>query len=112
MESISYDQYLQNGAKLEPVPVEITGVPQPLLIHQFTMDQIETLNEKSKDDDPEKSLRKQVLFFMRGIDSEPSDDDWKRLGSVFTGWQIREVYTKAMKLNGFGPESLREAEKN
>jgi hypothetical protein len=112
MDSLSYDQLLQNGVTLPPVPVTITGIDKPLLVHQFTMDQIEAVNEKAKDDDAEKSLRKQVIFFLRGVDCEPTDDDCKKLGGVFSGWQIREIYTKAMKLNGFGPDSLREAEKN
>lgn len=112
MESVSYDQLLQDGVHLPPVPVQVTGIEKPLLVHQFTMDQIESVNEKSKDDDAEKSLRKQVIFFLRGAGVEPTDDDCKKLGSVFSAWQMRELYTKAMKLNGFGPEALREAEKN
>jgi hypothetical protein len=112
MEPISYDQLIQDGVKLEPVPVNITGLSKPLLIHQFTMDQIEEVDEKSKDEDNERALRKHVLFFLRGIDCKPTDDDIKGLSKNFTVWQLREIFTKAMKLNGFGPDSLREAEKN
>lgn len=112
MEPISYDQFLAAPHKLKPVPVPVAGLEQSLLIHQFTIDEIQRLNELSKDDDAERSLRKQVIYFLRGLDCTPSDDDLAKLSAVFSGWQIRDVYTKAMKLNGFGPDSMREAEKN
>lgn len=112
MESISYDQLLQSPPKLQPVPVSITGIDHPLLIHQFTMDQAAVVDEKAADVDKELRLSKQVLLFLRGIDYAPTAEDCKRLGSVFSAWQIREIFTKAMKLNGFGPEALREAQKN
>lgn len=112
MGSISYDQLLQSPPNMQPVPVEITGIEQPILVHQFTMDEIKLLGENAKDDDEEKSLRKQVLIFLRGIQYQPTDEECQKLGSVFAGWQMREIYTKAMRLNGFGPEALREAQKN
>ncbi len=118
MDAISYDQFLQSPAKLKPAPVNVAGLDQPILVHQFTMDEVELLNKKTAlaadatEDEKEKSLRKQVLYFLRGLSADPSDDDCQKLSEVFSGWQLRDIYKKAMKLNGFGPDSLREAEKN
>lgn len=118
MDAISYDQFLQSPVKLKPAPVQVAGIDQPLLVHQFTMDEIQLLNQKTSlendatEFEKENSLRKQVLFFLRGLNADPTDDDCQKLSEVFSGWQLRDIYKKAMKLNGFGPDSLREAEKN
>lgn len=106
-----YADFKTKKVMLLPVPVSITGIEVPLLIHQFTMSEMEQL-EKDRDEDPEVHVRKQVLRFLNGLDVEITKDDCDELGKFFAGWQVREIFTKALKLNGFGPEAMREAEKN
>ena len=111
--SFTFADLKQNRPKLEPVPVEITGLSEPLLIHQFTMNQMaEVLEAKDGSQDEEKVVRNQVLRFLNGADYEPTDEDRDALVNIFAGWQVREIYLKSLKLNGYGPDSLREAEKN
>lgn len=107
----SYAELKLALVKLQPVAVEITGIESPLLIHQFTMNEIEKIDAE-QDENAERHIRKKVLRFLNGMDAEITEQDCTDLGLYFTGWQVREIYTKALKLNGFGPEALREAEKN
>ncbi len=110
--AISYAQIKSAPVLLEPAEVQITGLPEPLLIYQFTMNQIKKLMEAGGGEDNEIALRKQVLKFLNGFDYEPTDEDCEELGDIFAGWQLREIYSKALKLNGFGADALRNAEKN
>jgi hypothetical protein len=108
----SYAQLKNSPVQLEPAEVSISGIAEPLLIHQFTMNQIKKLMEAGNGEDNEIALRKQVLKFLNGFDCQPSDKDCDELGDIFAGWQLREIYSKALKLNGFGADALRNAEKN
>jgi hypothetical protein len=111
--SLTFSHLKQIRPQLEPVPVDIGGLSQPLLVHQFTMSQMAKVleaNDGSKDD--EIVVRNQVLKFLNGADYEPTDEDRTALVNIFAGWQVREIYLKSLKLNGYGPDSLREAEKN
>ncbi len=110
--AISFSQLKEKPFILGPVEVQVTGFPEPLLVHQFTMNQMAILMDGQVEEDKELSLRNQVLRFLNGFDYEPNDEDRKLLGELFASWQLREIYNKAVRLNGFGPDALRDAEKN
>lgn len=110
--ALTLDDLIARPQVLKPAEVEISGLDEKLLIHVFTMDQVSELIESIEDEDPEQKLRKQVVMFLRGVDARPSAEDCAALSKIFTGFQLREIYTKAFRLNGFGPDALREAEKN
>jgi hypothetical protein len=111
--AFSFADLLATPPVLPPVPVAIGGLDQPLLIHQFTMDQLaEMSDDKTHDGDSEKKLRVQVVKFLNGHDAVVTDEECAALSKLFASWQVREIYHKAMKLNGYGPEAMREAEKN
>ena len=111
--SFSFAHLKENKPKLEPVPVDIGGLAEPLLIHQFTMNELAALTDESKlSKDDETRMRVQVVGLLNGPGTEVTEDDCAALSKIFTIWQIREIYQKALKLNGYGPEALREAEKN
>lgn len=107
----TYAEFKRKFVKLEPVEVRIGGLDEPILIHQFTVNDIKKLDE-GLGEDVELQLRKKVLRFLNGLDADVSEEACAELGDYFAGWQVREIFTKAIKLNGFGPEALREAEKN
>lgn len=108
-----FSELKANCPKLEPVPVEIGGLQEPLLIHLFTMNELAALTDESKlSADDETRLRVQVVGFLNGPGAEVTEEDCAALSEVFAIWQIREIYQKALRLNGHGPEALREAEKN
>lgn len=109
--AISYAEFKKNPLVLAPVEVKLSFLDEPILIHQFTMAQMQVIDAEN-DGDAEKNIRKQVLRFLSGFDVSINDDDINELGELFTGWQVREIYLAAIKLNGYGPSALREAEKN
>lgn len=110
--ALTLDDLIAKPPVFKPQEVNITGIDEPLLIHVFTMDQMAKISEVAQSDDEEQKLRMQVIYFLRGMDADPSPEDCAKLSEIFTGFQVREIYTKAFRLNGFGPEALREAEKN
>lgn len=114
MTAKSFDDLLAAGASLKPVPVSIEGLDDQVLIHQFTWDQFRELFESDKPDDDadqEAHIRTQVLKLLRGPDCEPTAEDCASLGKIFTVAQVREIYNKGLRLNGFGAAALRDAEK-
>lgn len=110
--AITFAQLKEKPFVLEPVEVQVGGLPEPLLIHQFTMNQMTELMEHEEDGDSELLLRNQVLRFLNGFAHVPTEEDREQLGELFASWQLREIYNKAVRLNGYGPEALRDASKN
>jgi hypothetical protein len=109
--AISFADLKKNPLKLGPVAVAIEGLPEPLLIYQFTMNQMAEFDAIVGETD-EITIRKKVLRFLQGFDVEIPEDDYKSLGQYFTGWQLREIFTQGLTLNGFGPSALGDAKKN
>ena len=110
--AFTFDDLVAEPPVFKPVEVPITGLEQPLLIHVFTMDQMAKIVEQVDCEDAEEKLRMQVVYFLRGAAEVPTPEDCAKLSGIFAGFQVREIYTKALRLNGFGPEAMREAEKN
>jgi hypothetical protein len=115
--ALDLDSLKQKPPVLKPFEVEITGIDEPVIIHAFTMDELAEMMKateagESVEGDNEHLIRKKVVGFLRGPGAEITDDDCASLSRIFSSWQLREIYVKAHKLNGFGPEALREAEKN
>jgi hypothetical protein len=110
--AISFADLIEKPFVLPPVEVDITGLPEALLVHQFTMNQMAELMEHEEGAEPELVLRNQVLQFLNGFDYSPTEEARSQLGDMFASWQLRELYNKAIRLNGFGPEALRDAQKN
>ncbi len=115
--ALDLDALKQKPPVLKPFEVDITGVDEPVIIHAFTMDQLTEMVKVTEagepvDGDNEQLVRKKVVGFMRGPGAEITEEDCASLSRIFSSWQLREIYVKAHKLNGFGPEALREAEKN
>ena len=111
--AFSFSDLKANRPKLEPVPVDIGGLAEPLLIHQFTMNELSELTDEAKQEpDDEKRLRIQIVKLLNGPGTDVTDEDCAELSRIFTSWQLREIYQKSLTLNGHGPEALREAEKN
>lgn len=108
----SFEDLKRNRPKLQPVPVPIEGIDEPVLIHQFTLSELESFGETNADEDPEKTLRTNVLRLLKGFGQEITDEDRASLSEIFAGWQLRQIFTAGLKLNGQGPAALREAEKN
>jgi hypothetical protein len=109
---ISFAQLKLSPLRLSPVEVPITGLEEPLMIHQFTLAESLAIDELTQGEDPEVQTLDHVLMFLNGIEYVPNPDDRDALKRMFASWQIREIYSKAMKLNGMGPEALRDAQKN
>lgn len=100
-------------AALPPVPVKMSWMDEPLLIHQFTINDIKAFDSEAADiADQEHRIRYQIIKLLNGPLAKVTQEDCDSLGEIFTGWQIREIFHKGLKLNGQGPEALREAEKN
>lgn len=98
--------------KLKPFEVAITGIDEPVLIHAFTLDEMREFSQEDDTEDSEQSVFKKVATLMRGPGAVVTEADCEAMSKIFTSWQVREIYYKGMKLNGFGPDALREAEKN
>lgn len=106
---------LKKGSlNLKPVEVPISGLLEPLLIHQFSAAQMSVVMAEPDGEsvDLEALQLTRLMKFLNGFDYEQADGDREILMDNFASWQIREIYQKALKLNGFGPDALREAEKN
>lgn len=111
--AFSFADLKENPPKLPPVEVPIEGFSEPLLIHQFTLSELEKLDDDiSEGDDAERRLRTQVVQMLNGPGVPVTDEDRNALSKIFAGWQLRKIFAAGMKLNGLGPEALREAEKN
>jgi hypothetical protein len=106
--------------KLEPVAVQIDGLSEPLFLHVFTMREMQkvmdvhplALAETNEADKNDTALRVQVLYFLQGINAEITALACDELTDLFTSWQIRDIYKKALQLNGMGPSALGDALKN
>lgn len=135
---MDYASLLQLRPKLKPILVSIVALEQPLLIHLFTSAEIRKITGphplldecETEADKNEMSVRIHTLYFLGGMESVVNPDgkktgiDWDadwlasvrkacdELLEVFTGWQVRDIYKKAMQANGHGPEALGEALKN
>jgi hypothetical protein len=105
-----YKDLLLNKPVLEPVETSIIGLAEPLHIHLFTMDDYEKVTTGGSD--VEQNVIRQVLFLLGGLEADVSEEACKALGKTFAAWQIRDIYQKGLRLNGFGPEAAREALKN
>lgn len=110
--ALTLDDLINAPRKLKPFEVEITGIDEPVLIHSFTLDEMKAVEKSDDGGDQEVSVLRRVATLMRGPGADVSEADLEAIGRIFTGWQVREIYVKGMKLNGFGPDALREAEKN
>jgi hypothetical protein len=110
MNPITYSNLVTNRPPLAPVPVKIEGLESPLLIHTFTVaDYSAAINTEGMDE--EIGLRVQILRFLGGLNADISSESVEQLGSIFTHYQMREIYLKAVRVNGQGPSSLGDAEK-
>lgn len=110
MNPVSYSSLLASRPALEPVPVDIEGIPNPVLIHLFTIADYSAATKVETDDD-EVSVRVQILRFLGGLNADVSAAAVEQLNSVFTAFQLREIYRKAVRVNGHGPAALGDAEK-
>jgi hypothetical protein len=110
MSAISYSSLLANRPPLPQVPVKIEGLDSELLIHTFTVaDYSKVIDVAGMND--EQGLRVQILRFLGGLNADVSPEAVEDLAKVFTPWQMRDVYLKALRLNGQGPSALGDAEK-
>jgi hypothetical protein len=110
MSAVSYSSLLASRPPLAQVPVTIEGIESQLLIHTFTVADYRKVVEAENGDD-ETGIRIQILRFLGGLNADVSDKAVEGLATVFTPWQIREIYIKAIKINGHGPSALGDAEK-
>lgn len=110
--AINYSELKKNPIVLPMVEVAIDGLPDAVLVHQFTINQMKKVNAARTDEMSEDEFRNQILMFFRGSEFEPSQDDRDALSDQFSAYQLRDIYVKAMRLNGLGPSALRDAEKN
>jgi len=94
-------------------PVELTGREDKIPVHAFSMNQMdEVMKRKECGNEFVLTVSEQLIKFLNGFDYEIQPGDIRLLGDLFCSWEVRELYDKALKLNGFGPGALREAEKN
>ena len=106
-----YQDLLAIKPVLEPVDTPIAGLSEPLKLHLFTWD--DYAEKVMKDgDDSEKTVMTQVLYFLGGLEADVSDEARQQLKKTFASWQIRDIYQKGMRLNGSGPDAVRDALKN
>ncbi|WP_039913153.1 hypothetical protein [Cellvibrio mixtus] len=112
--SFSFSELKKGSLKLAPVPVDVSGVKEPIIVHQFSAAQMSVVmaDHEGESSDAEIVLFNRLLIFLNGFDYVPTEEDRAILVDNFAQWQIRELYSKVLKLNGFGPDALREAEKN
>lgn len=112
--ALSFAALKKGSLKLDPVAVDISGLEEPLLIHQFSAAQMDEVmaGEVVGEADLEAIQLTRLMKFLNGFEYALADGDREVLLDNFASWQIREIYQKALKLNGFGPDALREAEKN
>jgi hypothetical protein len=97
---------------LKPFEVAITGLDEPILIHAFTVTELDKTAAAMEGMDDTTAFRTQVVLLLNGSDHEVTDKDREDVARIFSLWQLREIFNKGLKLNGQGPEALREAEKN
>lgn len=130
---MDYSTLLKNIPRLQPIEVSIEGLEFGISVHLFTVDEMEKVfagvdvaqyesDLKAAADDEaknalaiaynEKMFRVQTLRFLGGVDADVSEPARNKLSGVFASWQLRQLYQKALKANGYGPESVREAVKN
>ena len=112
---LTFAQLKSGPVNFPPVPVPVSGFCEPILIHQFSINQMKNIlsaDKENPDVDEEYRVRNQLLKFLNGYEYEPTEEDRLALLDIFSSGQIHEVYSKALKLNGKGPDALREAEKN
>lgn len=109
--AFSFDDLKRLRPKLDPVAVSIEGISEPVLLHQFTLNELALL-DKQKGDDQEQNVRISVLRFLKGPAAEIGDDDRAALDEIFTAWQLRQIFMAGLKLNGQGPSAVKDAEKN
>lgn len=97
---------------LKPFEVDITGLDEKILIHSFTVAELENVTSSVEGMDETTAYRTQIVQMLNGADYVVTDQDRDDVARIFTIWQQKEIFNKGLKLNGQGPEALREAEKN
>lgn len=113
MAAKSFSELKAAIAALPAVSVGVQGLDDEVLVHQFTWAQFDKLMNLKGDD----SFAKQAICMLCGSETLESVDDIGKedieaLMATFTVAQVREIYQKCMRINGFGAEAVRDAEKN
>lgn len=112
MNTITYSNLVANRPQLAPVPVKVEGIEHPIQVHVYTISDYRQLMEKSSvGKDEETVLRIQLLYFLGGLNADVGEAAIAQLDEIFTSWQMRELYRKAITLNGQGPAALEDAAK-
>lgn len=117
--ALGFDDLKSLAPKTKALPIDVDGFDEQVLVYQFKWVQFDKLLAL-EDDETGQSFKKQVICLLKGpacfdADGEitaitKEECDW--LSAMFSVSQAREIYQKGLRLNGFGPDAARDAEKN
>lgn len=111
----SINDFIGASPNLAPVAIEIESLSEEILVHQFVWEEFNKVVELEDDADVT-SFEKQVLCLLWGSNCLKPDYKFEKqafveLMRVFTVAQVREIYQKGFRVNGFGAGAVRDAEK-
>ncbi|TQV85192.1 hypothetical protein FKG94_03105 [Exilibacterium tricleocarpae] len=112
--AISFQEMRQRGGslELEPESVQIDGLSEDILIYRFSWNDFEKILNHESGEGVVPSRVHQVVCLLNPPGYEPTLDDIDFMTATYTLPQIKDMYSKALDINGFGHKAQKDAQKN